>query len=199
MRVKTLGSSGARLPSASPTQSAPACRAFCRIHTTSNAVHAAVPARTSSIGRGPRLRPPASAAPSTTSAWPLPVSATKLTPSIHFADALNFVCSEVDAGTQLSAHTELRHGQSKYGATQKILALCSALCDYFRVRGSGSSSFPIADAFLHSPPMVESCAAPKAALFLAGRTRDDRSPRRSPASSALTAWQSAYYHPRLCK
>ena len=55
---------------------------------------------------------------------------------------------------------------NQYGATQKILALCSALCDYFRVRGLGSSSFPSADTFLHSPPMAESCAAPKAALFL---------------------------------
>src|SRR6266576_3989277 len=89
MRVKTLGSSGARVASASTTQSVIACRAFFRIHTTSNAVHAAVPAKTSSIGRGPKLRPPASAAPSTTTACPLPVSATKLTPSIHFADAFN--------------------------------------------------------------------------------------------------------------
>src|SRR5207237_4888607 len=56
---------------------------------------------------------------------------------------------------------------NQYGATQKALALCTALCDYFRVHGSGSSSFPIADTFLHSPPMVESCAVPKAALFCA--------------------------------
>ena len=78
-----LGSSGARSASASTTQSRHGCRAFLRIQTTSNAVQAAVPASTSSMGRGPRLRPPASGAPSTTIAWPLPVSATKLTPSIH--------------------------------------------------------------------------------------------------------------------
>src|SRR6266550_91539 len=132
MRVKTLGSSGARVASASTTQSVIACRAFFRIHTTSNAVHAVVPAKTSSIGRGPRLRPPASAAPSTTSACPLPVSATKLTPSIHFADALNSVAPRVDVGVLQAACTELRRGQNQYGAMQKALALCTALCDYFR-------------------------------------------------------------------
>jgi len=40
-----------------------------------------VPASTVSIGRGPRLRPPPSGAPSITKAWPLSVSATKLMPS----------------------------------------------------------------------------------------------------------------------
>jgi hypothetical protein len=35
-----------------------------------------VPSSTISIGRGPRFRPPPSGAPSMTTAWPLPVSAT---------------------------------------------------------------------------------------------------------------------------
>jgi len=35
-----------------------------------------VPASTVSIGRGARLRPPPSGAPSISSTWPLPVSAT---------------------------------------------------------------------------------------------------------------------------
>src|SRR5207244_10560160 len=81
--VETLASAAACSAWAPTTEALPGCGSFLRIQTTSNAVHAAVPASTSSIGRGPRFRPPASGAPSTTSAWPLSVSATKVTPSVH--------------------------------------------------------------------------------------------------------------------
>ena len=64
-------------------QSATGWRAFFRMSTTSNAVQAAAPARTSSIGRTPSPRPPCSGAPSTTTACPLPVSATNAIPSVH--------------------------------------------------------------------------------------------------------------------
>jgi len=50
-------------------------------------VHPPVPASSISMGRGARLRPPASGAPSMVTIWPLPVSATKdmpLSAPIHF-------------------------------------------------------------------------------------------------------------------
>ena len=88
MRVKTFGSTAARSASASTTQSATGCLAFFRISTTSKAVQAAAPASTSSMGRGPRSRPPCSGAPSMTSACPLPVSPTNDMPSVHLIRAL---------------------------------------------------------------------------------------------------------------
>src|SRR6188472_2958742 len=87
MRVKTFGSTSARSAAAWTTQSATGWRARFRIQTTSKAVHAAAPASTSSIGRMTRLRPPASGAPSATTACPLPLSTTKETPSDHLTRA----------------------------------------------------------------------------------------------------------------
>ena len=55
--MNTFGSIAARSASASTTQSAIGCRALFRISTTSNAVHAAAPASTSSIGRGAEVAP----------------------------------------------------------------------------------------------------------------------------------------------
>jgi hypothetical protein len=46
-------------------------------------VQAAAPVSKISIGRIAMLRPPLSGSPSITTAWPLPDSPTKLTPSIH--------------------------------------------------------------------------------------------------------------------
>ena len=83
--VNTFGSVSARSAFTSTLHAVTFWPLRFRISTTSKAVHAPVPASTVSIGRGPRLRPPASGAPSITKACPLPVSATKLIPpSIHF-------------------------------------------------------------------------------------------------------------------
>jgi len=51
------------------------------------ALHAPVPMSTSSMGRAPRLRPPTSGAASTTTAWPLPLSATNVIPSLSLMRA----------------------------------------------------------------------------------------------------------------
>src|SRR5260370_24520943 len=79
--VNTFGSSLARSAFSVTEQPAISWRLFFRIITTSYAVQPPVPSRTISIGRGARLRPPPSGAPSITARWPLPVSAAKDMPS----------------------------------------------------------------------------------------------------------------------
>src|SRR3546814_10758991 len=56
--VNTFGSVSARSASSSTQQSLTCWRDFLRISVTSTAEHAPTPISNSSIGRGPRLRPP---------------------------------------------------------------------------------------------------------------------------------------------
>ena len=74
MCVNTFGSVSARVARNWTWQSDTFWRARCKISTTSNAEQPPVPMSSISIGRGPRFRPPASGAPSMTTAWPLPDS-----------------------------------------------------------------------------------------------------------------------------
>ena len=78
MRVNTLGSVSARSASISTSQPVMVWRERCRIMTTSKLVQPPMPSSSISMGRGPRLRPPASGGPSMTTEWPLPDSPTKL-------------------------------------------------------------------------------------------------------------------------
>src|ERR1700682_361966 len=95
---------------------------------------------------------------------------------------------------------QVRHRQTKYGAMQKILALCSALCDYFCVHGPGSSSFPIADIFLHSPPMVESSRGlPRPRFFSVDGAETGALRDANGCCHGLTDPPSTYYYLRLCK
>src|SRR5258708_22784762 len=79
--VNTFGSSLARSAFSVTEQPAISWRLFFRIITTSYAVQPLVPSRTISIGRGARLRPSPSGAPSIVTRWPLPVSAANAIPS----------------------------------------------------------------------------------------------------------------------
>src|SRR6185437_2864793 len=99
MRVKTFGSSAARSASSSTMQSVTAWRDLRRMCTTSIAVHEPAPMRTSSIGRAPRSRPPTSGAASTTTAWPLPLSATSVIPSASLI--LAFICGSVEVASSI--------------------------------------------------------------------------------------------------
>ena len=71
---------------------------------TSNAVQATAPPSIISIGRMPTLRPPASGAPSMTTAWPLPLSTTKETCSDHLTLAFIALPEIVDVAALLTAH-----------------------------------------------------------------------------------------------
>jgi hypothetical protein len=73
--VNTFGSSAARSESSSTTQSVMGCRALRRMWTTSIALQAPVPIRTSSMGLAPRSRPRDIGRGIDTTAWPLPLSA----------------------------------------------------------------------------------------------------------------------------
>ena len=79
--VNTFGSSLARSALSVTEQPATSWRLFFRIITTSYAVQPPVPSKTISIGRGERLPPPPSGAPSMVTRWPLPVSAANAIPS----------------------------------------------------------------------------------------------------------------------
>src|SRR6185503_2453333 len=81
MRVNTFGSVSARSEVSLTSQPVTSCPLFLRITTTSYAVQPPVPRSTISMGRGARLRPPPSGAPSIATTWLLPVSARKVIPS----------------------------------------------------------------------------------------------------------------------
>ncbi len=170
-RVNTFGSSIVASASSSTTNPVTDSRALRRMWTTSMALQAPVPMSTSSIGRGPRSRPPTSGDASTTTAWPLPASATNDTPSTHVTRAFMTLAPG-------GAPAVLR------GCTPSIAPMTPFVpCRFYAsciVRrnmeclglsaGSPSSSFGAADAFLHSPPMVESSARSlRPRLFLYAR------------------------------
>ncbi len=170
MRVKTFGSFGARSASASTTQSATGWRAFLRIQTTSNAVHAAAPARTSSIGRMPRLRPPASGGAVDDDGVTAAGLGDERRLSTHFIACLHRAPVSVPVCTAVGAADpcESRHRSVNAVTAVMHLALCSAIWNAYAC--SRATPFPpsaLADAFLHSPPMVESSArSTRPRLFL---------------------------------
>src|SRR5436190_1216783 len=165
MRLNTLGSAGARSTSASTVQPLIGWRAFFRIQTTSNAVHAAVPASTSSIGRGPTFRPPASGEPSTTTAWPLPVSATKLTWSIHLTVAFN---------RDLPSNPKIRLPPAvmdNAGREPLCRLHCAVQYDKLLLSAIRDLLLPVRRSFLHSPPMAEYLARSTSRAFFIALAR----------------------------
>src|SRR5206468_11771837 len=88
-------------------------------------------------------------------------------------------------------------------ALQKILALCTAVCKNLIVRGLGSSSFPSADKFLHSPPMAGILARPPGRAFFFRALVHCKAMRLAwplPIQSlGLTAIPPMHYHQRLCE
>src|SRR5581483_554152 len=154
MRVKTRGTVSARVASASTTQSAIGWRALRRISTTSNAVHAAVPASTISIGRRPTSRPPSSGGPSMTTLCPLPDSATKLTPCTHLILAFTPAPVAVTA--------ERRAGAS--GRQYARVVLARALCQHHSTPVTFSPALPAAFLPFLLLGQESKSAAPVAAL-----------------------------------
>jgi hypothetical protein len=88
----------------------------------------------------------------------------------------------------------------QYGATQKILALCSALCDYFCVHGPGPSSFP---SRTHSSILLlwwnPRAVSQGRAFFGAMGRKTGGAGRCTVLPRRLTDPPSTYYYPRLCK
>ena len=140
-------------------------RAFSRIQTTSNAVHAAVPASTSSIGRGAEVastgigravdddRVPAAG---------LRDEADAVRPISRVLSSLRRLrkLSKCESVPTFSAYASMRAIglDNAMRAAPDPLALCGAIWNpYTRLR-LRRPSFGTAGTFLHSPPMVESSA-----------------------------------------
>src|SRR5688572_20837189 len=124
--VKTLGSVAARSELSLTSQPVMSCPLFFRITTTSYAVQPPVPSRTISIGRGARLRPPPSGAPSMATTWLLPVSARNVMPSpVH--RTLHSIGGPfcVKSATFLSSGHENLHRQDGRGRPGLVRARCA--------------------------------------------------------------------------
>src|SRR5439155_18304994 len=167
--------------------------------TTSNAVHAAVPASTSSIGRGPRFRPPASGAPSTTSAWPLSVSATKVTPSVHLIRV--FTPPPCTQSQHLLTDFETVE-PTKHQPGPTPPDCCMLRCNMRAL------NHPCGPETSTSPPQVIPPSSSYGGMFTRPQGRVFLDPFLQCGKSAalsissrlcLTPSAGPYYHPRLCK